>query len=81
MRTPGSGAMVVNCGTDHTGTRGTPVTEQEWLSCTDPSKLIDCLLDIYQRKIDGRKEYLMSVRAVDMIWLPQMTDERSRRAD
>ena len=55
------------------------MTEQEWLTCEDPLKLIDCLLDIYQRKADGRKEYLMSVACCRLIW-SLLTDERSRLA-
>jgi len=53
------------------------VTEQEWMTCTDPTSMI--LFLQATGKVSARKLRLVAVTCCRRVW-PLLTDERSRRA-
>jgi hypothetical protein len=52
-----------------------PMTEQEWLACTDPMPMLELL----RGKVSDRKMRLFAVTCLKKLWA-LLSDERSRRA-
>jgi hypothetical protein len=60
-------------GVDVSGRRATPMTDAEWLACTDPMQM----LNFVRGKTSNRKRRLLAVACVRRVW--HLLDERGRK--